>query len=469
MDRKLETLKIAASLPKRYWKARSLLKKDDHNKSWQYLKKIAQDIIKTAKIKIEVINLNNHNDFSSSFILANHQSNYDIVSLLVVFDSPIKFVAKKELFKLPLFRTFIKLSQAYPLNRNDARQGVKVFKDTVIDVNNNSSNVVIFPEGTRATSLLMAEFNSGLFNIIKRVNKCLIPIYIEYNQNKEIKIIIGQEIKKSDFNDLTGLQLRDLIYDKICELKKEYGSKKTKYNVLGLGDSLTFGENQFKAYGESFFHKTINKLAKESLLHYEINLAIPGATINDLERLIISDNYQEQLTQAVTNEKLVNNLITRKEKSVVKLLKESDYLIMSIGANDLLKIIKKGKINNQYLYKEVKVIYQKTDQLLNLIKKINPQLKIFLVGLYFPYPHSPVLQKLNKITILDSYYRKLEHKHDNLKCLIISKVIEEHKHSFIPHKRNIHLSDKGYEYIANEIIKNFKDVESERLLFKRIG
>ena len=306
----------------------------------------------------------------------------------------------------------------------------------------------------------MLEFNSGLFNIIKRTKKSLIPVYIDYASKHEIRVIIGKEIEAENFNKLNGLQLRDLVYDKVCQLKAKYAVNEKKYNVLGLGDSITFGEDYNGDYIDGFYQSVVKRLDKEALLNNSYNLAIPGATIDDLKQLILNDDYQERLTSVLSeeNDKLIKSLVLQKKESVSELIRNSDYLIMSIGANDILQIVKKGKVTKNDIYDGFKELYERTASLIKIIKELNPKLKIILIGLYFPYPHSKVLQKFNKMKVLDLYYHKLEVKNKGIKSLLISQQIEENRDNYMPSKRNIHLSKEGYDYIADEIIKNFGSV-----------
>jgi len=432
MNKTIELLKIAQVIPRKYFVARKLLNADVQKQN-EFIKEITSLANQSFEMEIDLINLNDNFDFDGCFMFANHQDNLDIYALVHALDYPIKFVAKKELFEIPLFKTYMKLSQSYSLDRKNARQGVKVFKAALRDVDKHNANVVIFPEGTRCKSPLMYEFNSGLFNIIKKVTKPLLPIHIEYDKVnfKKVKIVIGKAIKLESFETINGVALRDLIYDEICKLKRECGRQENKYNILGLGDSITFGENYQGEYCNGYFDKFVDRLEKEGLLASCDNLAVRGATIDDCTKSIENEEYR-------------------------KLIIDSDYLIMSIGANDILQLVKKGKVEIDDIYLSFEEMYQKTDSLIKEIIKINKNIKIILIGLYFPYPHSRVLSKFNNMKVLDLYYQKLENKYKNLRCPSIFREIEEYKDSYLPSRRNIHLSDVGYSFVVLKVIEAFQ-------------
>ena len=81
--------------------------------------------------------------------MVNHQSNFDIPLLYAVLsDFPIRFVAKKSLFDIPVFGRAMHKAGHIPIDRENRRSGMKSVEDAV---NAAKAGVcpVIFPEGTR--------------------------------------------------------------------------------------------------------------------------------------------------------------------------------------------------------------------------------------------------------------------------------------------------------------------------------
>ena len=82
-------------------------------------------------------------------ICANHHSVFDILLLLTVFKRRIIFMAKQELFKIPVMRFFLKRLNAISVDRSGmpisaVRGALKALK--------NGEQLGIFPEGTRYNS-----------------------------------------------------------------------------------------------------------------------------------------------------------------------------------------------------------------------------------------------------------------------------------------------------------------------------
>ncbi|MCM0753660.1 1-acyl-sn-glycerol-3-phosphate acyltransferase [Desulfovibrio aminophilus] len=81
--------------------------------------------------------------------MVNHQSNFDIPLLYAVLDAyPIRFVAKKSLFDIPVFGRAMRLAGHIPIDRGNRRSGMKSVQDAV-DAAQAGICPVIFPEGTR--------------------------------------------------------------------------------------------------------------------------------------------------------------------------------------------------------------------------------------------------------------------------------------------------------------------------------
>lgn len=104
-------------------------------------------------------------------LIAPHRSWIDPV-FMVLSASPRQFcfMAKKELFKNPLFRWFITKMNAFPVDRDKPgpsaiKQPVKLLKETDL-------SLVIFPTGTRHSN----ELKGGAVTIAKLSKKKIVPM-----------------------------------------------------------------------------------------------------------------------------------------------------------------------------------------------------------------------------------------------------------------------------------------------------
>ena len=110
-------------------------------------------------------------------LVANHMSLADIVCLSCL-GKNFKWIAKKSLFKIPIFGWSMSLLEYIPLTRGEhgsIRDSYQKAQEWLAkDV-----SVLIFPEGTRSKSGALAEFKNGAFKLAILTGKPIIPIVIK--------------------------------------------------------------------------------------------------------------------------------------------------------------------------------------------------------------------------------------------------------------------------------------------------
>jgi len=94
--------------------------------------------------------------------LANHQSHFDILILFVALGRyNIRFVAKRELFRIPVFGQALRRVGHIAINRENRRAAMHSI-DEAVAAAKRGIGVLIFPEGTRSLDpSSLAEFKSG--------------------------------------------------------------------------------------------------------------------------------------------------------------------------------------------------------------------------------------------------------------------------------------------------------------------
>jgi 1-acyl-sn-glycerol-3-phosphate acyltransferase len=87
---------------------------------------------------------------TSYIVTPNHQSNVDILGLLMTLPVRYRWVVKKELLRIPLFGWSLARTGAICLDRSNPRQAVERLREGAGKLANGWS-VLIYPEGTRTT------------------------------------------------------------------------------------------------------------------------------------------------------------------------------------------------------------------------------------------------------------------------------------------------------------------------------
>ena len=113
-------------------------------------------------------------------MVSNHLSNADI-PVIASLPWEMKWVAKKELFNLPILGWMLKLAGDIPVDRISAGKKIAVFK-SCSDYLNKHISVMFFPEGTRSRDGRVNRFAIGAFELAIREGKSILPIALDGTQ-----------------------------------------------------------------------------------------------------------------------------------------------------------------------------------------------------------------------------------------------------------------------------------------------
>ncbi len=119
-------------------------------------------------------------------IVANHESIFDPVAIVDIFDQPIGLIGKIELKKIPTLSYWITKFGCEFIDRDDMKQSMRVIINASKTLESGRS-VLIFPEGTR--SIEDKEFKAGSLKIAQNAKAPILPITIRntsqvFEQNK---------------------------------------------------------------------------------------------------------------------------------------------------------------------------------------------------------------------------------------------------------------------------------------------
>lgn len=114
-------------------------------------------------------------------VVCNHLSNADI-PLISNLPWEMKWVAKKELFDLPILGWMMKMAQDISVDRSASNKRIGVFKSCSFYLKNNCS-VMFFPEGTRSRDGRMKRFSLGAFDLAIEKNIPILPLVIDGTQD----------------------------------------------------------------------------------------------------------------------------------------------------------------------------------------------------------------------------------------------------------------------------------------------
>ncbi|NLG52976.1 MAG: 1-acyl-sn-glycerol-3-phosphate acyltransferase [Clostridiales bacterium] len=133
----------------------------------------------------------------AAVVCGNHSSNLDPIVLGVALGvrNPLCFMAKKELFDIPVLRGLLRALGTYPVDRGAA--DLKAIKDSVALLKS-GKKVMLFPQGTRVKDGLSdtGSVKTGIALLAVRAGVPIVPVYIPENIHlfKRTNVIIGKPV-----------------------------------------------------------------------------------------------------------------------------------------------------------------------------------------------------------------------------------------------------------------------------------
>lgn len=177
------------------------------------LKKIVHHANNGGNVKIQSYGIENIPSDESFMLFPNHQGMYDVLALLDGCPRFFSVVMKKELANIFFIKKVFQIMGAYPIDREDVRQSMKVIQQVSKEVEE-GKNFLIFPEGTRSKNgNHLGEFKGGSF---KSATKAKCPI---------VPVAIIDSYKAFDTNSIEEVSVQVHYLEPICY--EEYKMMKT--------------------------------------------------------------------------------------------------------------------------------------------------------------------------------------------------------------------------------------------------
>ena len=187
----------------------------------------AKSILIFGRIKVKVTGLSKIDPTQSFIYMCNHQSNFDIPVLLAHLKVQFRWLAKAELFRIPLFGFAMRRAGYISIDRTDRRSAFASLKKAADTVRKGAS-VIIFPEGTRSPDGSISPFKKGGFVMALDSGVPIVPVILHGTRSimpkKQLRIVPGNVVVEiTDPIDISGYTrknkeaLIERIRNIICE------------------------------------------------------------------------------------------------------------------------------------------------------------------------------------------------------------------------------------------------------------
>lgn len=128
-----------------------------------------------AGITVDVFGRENLDPARPVVYAANHQSWFDIFAILGKLPVQFRWLAKEELFRIPIMGYAMRLIGYVPIDRSDRKKAFQSLEEASQRVREGTS-IVIFPEGTRSQDGIIQPFKKGGIILAIKSGQPIVPI-----------------------------------------------------------------------------------------------------------------------------------------------------------------------------------------------------------------------------------------------------------------------------------------------------
>jgi len=192
----------------------------------------ARSVLSVSGVRVEVRHGERLADGRAAVVAANHESFCDIVVLLANLPFPVRFMAKRGVFRVPVLGWSIAAAGFIPVDRGDRARAAATL-DAARRILESGRSVVIFPEETRTRTGELLDFKSGAALLALRCGRPLRPLGLARTRRVlppgrllmtpgRVCLAVGEPIEPSEAAG-TG-QRRDLtarLRDAVDRLRRE--------------------------------------------------------------------------------------------------------------------------------------------------------------------------------------------------------------------------------------------------------
>lgn len=164
---------------------------------------------------------------------SNHESALDIWVLVEQLPRTVRFIAKRELFRIPVFGWYLRLGGHIPVDRRNHVQAVQSLRAAAAVVRAGTS-LIVFPEGTRSRNAQVQPFKKGPFALAMEAGVPIVPVAVSGSAAVTprgliavwpgaIRIAVGEPVDPAQYPD--RLALLTTVRNRIIELHRRIGGR----------------------------------------------------------------------------------------------------------------------------------------------------------------------------------------------------------------------------------------------------
>jgi 1-acyl-sn-glycerol-3-phosphate acyltransferase len=161
-------------------------------------------------------------------VVSNHASQIDIPVLFEGLGMPIRFLAKRSLFYIPLFGWSLWLARFIPVDRGRSRKARRSIDRAAARIRGGPS-LAVFPEGTRSPDGRVQPFKSGAFILAIKSGVPILPVAVRGTfevvpktrlavRPGPVELVIGRPIRTAGLGLENREDLRRRVHEAVARM-----------------------------------------------------------------------------------------------------------------------------------------------------------------------------------------------------------------------------------------------------------
>lgn len=206
----LVTLGVAVTAFMSSWAVIFSLFPESDNKIHIVARLWAKILLFLGNTKVKVIGTENILHGKPQIFMGNHQSDFDILISLAHIPVQFRWIAKKELFAIPIFGAAMRSAGYIEIDRENREKALQSLDEASLRIRNGKS-IMTFPEGTRSRDGKIKPFKHGVFYLAIKSGVPIVPVSIVGSgkimpkrslriKPGQIRMIIGKPIEVKDYD-----------------------------------------------------------------------------------------------------------------------------------------------------------------------------------------------------------------------------------------------------------------------------
>lgn len=190
----------------------------------------AKAVLRKAGITVRIEGGEHLSEGVGRIIVSNHESWFDVFALAAFLPCDYRFVAKKELRRIPIFGASWVACGHVSIDRGDHESAVESLSAAGDQINEHRFSMVMFSEGTRSRDGSLGTFKRGAFVLAIQAGVPIVPVAVLGSRHimrkgsfrirkGEIVVKIGEPVSVEGLKHRDRTWLQEKVRERIVELR----------------------------------------------------------------------------------------------------------------------------------------------------------------------------------------------------------------------------------------------------------